>query len=173
MAGLLAGVKLPSASIGPGSSGSSDSDSEPVFSSKPEPEPENPPESREVVRNELTKQGPTDISLAAQQLAQSMSDAATAEATRQQASEDKSHLPAWLRSSGVTIAAHRLHVKSTVQNVQKLQVEVERLKASHMLFSKTDWPGGTLWNPDGERKERPPPPCPMDLLPDEVLIWMC
>ena len=256
MPGLLAGIKLPSAAMGPGSSGSSDSgsDSEPVFSTRNigtkkstaaaggsddliawmaaeaarlaspersrrppqaselqarqrltslngqgdqpqpevEPEPELEPElgpdpellqsstaskwlteERKRIEAEQETQGKqihTASSPAAKQLAQDMSDAALAEATHQQASQDKSHLPAWLRSSGVKIAAHRLHVKSTVKNVNKLQVEVDRLKASHMLFSDTDWPAGTLWNPDGERKERTPPPCPMDLLPDEILM---
>ena len=48
-----------------------------------------------------------------QELARSMSDAAMAEAVEQQnKSDEKSHLPAWLRSSGVQIMAHRLHVKS-------------------------------------------------------------
>lgn len=151
----------------------------PPLKPKPDPEPEPEPESatsgwltaesRPMEAERSTQKRP-ESSAAAKELAQAMSNAAMVEATHQQESEDKSHLPAWLRSSGVKIAAHRLHVNSTVKNVNKLQVEVDRLKASHMLFTKTDWPAGTLWNPNGERQERPPPPCPMDLLPDEVLM---
>jgi hypothetical protein len=158
---------------------------EPEHQPEPEPEPEPEPKSakrsiwlteesrRMEAERERQKQqdSPPSPEESPQELARSMSDAAMAEAVEQQnKSDEKSHLPAWLRSSGVKIMAHRLHVKSTVKNVSKLQVEVDRLKASHERFHETDWPAGTLWNPNGERKERPPPPCPMDLLPDEILM---
>ena len=44
------------------------------------------------------------------------------------------------------------------------------MKESHKVFEETDWPAGTLWNREGVRIEKGPPPCEMDLLPDEVLM---
>lgn len=88
----------------------------------------------------------------------SSSELAMAEAVERSEKEDdtKSHLPSWLRTSGVKILAHRIHTKSTVENIKGLQDEVKRLRESHKLFDETEWPAGTLWNRDGMRVEKGP-----------------
>ena len=81
-----------------------------------------------------------------------------------------SHLPAWLRTSGVALAAANRMTSSTVEKVATLQANISVLKASHKKFTETAWPAGTLWDPGSA----PPPPkilpCLLDILPDDVLM---
>jgi hypothetical protein len=47
---------------------------------------------------------------------------------------------------------------------------LQKLTASHTKWLQTSWPAGTCWNPDEKPPERPPPPCHMQLLADELLL---